>query len=334
MHIIIKKYCEALEFFIGKCYNNYRMLQMVEKALKCVFIYNPVSGKGKVAKKLAYIEKTLRQKYDEVEILATKKSGDMAKFARESLGKTDAIVFAGGDGSFNDLLQGVADCENMPEIGYIPSGTVNDIARTLKIPRKIKKALKVILNGRVEKLDCMKANDKYAMYVIAAGLFTRASYATDQKQKNEIGKIAYFIEGIRNEFAFDMFDLGITENGEQQKRNCVLVSFMNSRSVAGFPINRSANLQDGKIEVAIVEEKTNRLGFWGKVRAVLSVCSLFLFGYKAKHKQLIRLSGTTFEVAVSDDVIWNFDGEKGSNGKLNIQVIPARINMIVPKNFK
>lgn len=302
--------------------------------MKCVFIYNPVSGKGKVAKKLPYIEKILRQKYSEVEILATKKSGDMARFARQSIGKTDAIVFAGGDGSFNDILQGLADFEEMPEIGYIPSGTVNDIARTLKIPRNIKKALKVILNGRVEKLDCMQANDKYAMYVIAAGLFTRASYVTDQKQKNEIGKIAYFIEGIRNEFEFDLFDLGISTDGNQQTRNCVLVSFMNSRSVAGFPINRSANLQDGKIEVAIVEEKGKRLGFWAKVRAVLSVFSLFLFGYKAKHRQLIRLSGAEFEVNVGDDVVWNFDGEKGGSGKLKIKVVPARINMIVPKKFK
>lgn len=302
--------------------------------MKCVFIYNPVSGKGKVVKKLPYIEKTLRKKYTEVELLATKKSGDMARFARENIGKTDAIIFAGGDGSFNDILQGLAGCENMPEIGYIPSGTVNDIARTLKIPRNIKKALKVILKGRVEKLDCMQANDKYAMYVIAAGLFTRASYATDQKQKNEIGKMAYFIEGIRNEFEFDLFNLGITENGKEQTRNCVLVSFMNSRSVAGFPINRSANLQDGKIEVAIVAEKEKRLGFWGKVRAVLSVFRLFLFGYKAKHKQLTRLEGTEFEVNVGEDVIWNFDGEKGMSGNLHIQVIPARINMIVPKKFR
>ncbi len=323
----------SLEFFDERCYNNYRKL-LWGKTVKCVFIYNPVSGKGKVVKKLPYIEKILKQKYSEVELLATKKSGDMAHLARESIGKTDAIIFAGGDGSFNDLLQGIADCENMPEIGYIPTGTVNDIARTLKIPRNIKKALKVVLNGRVEKLDCMQANDRYAMYVIAAGLFTRASYATDQKQKNEMGKIAYFLEGIHNEFAFDLFNLGITENGKRQTQNCVLVSFMNSRSVAGFPINRSANLQDGKIEVAVVAEKAKRLGFWGKVRAVFSVFSLFLFGYRAKHKHLTRLEGSAFEVDVGDNVIWNFDGEKGIGGKLRIQVIPARINMIVPKKFK
>ena len=302
--------------------------------MKCVFIYNPVSGKGKIAKKLPYITKKLRQRYSEVEIIATKQAGDMTRLAKESLGKTDAIIFSGGDGSFNELLQGVADCENMPELGYIPSGTVNDIARTLGIPRNIKRALKVILYGRSEKLDCMKANDRYAMYVIAAGLFTRASYATDQKQKNEMGQIAYFIEGVRNEFKFDFFNVNLEDEDRSQKTSCVLISFMNSRSVAGFALNRGTNLQDGKIEVAIVERKAKQRGFWGKVKAVLSVFRLFLFGYKAKNNDLIRRSGSKFEVDVGDEVIWNFDGEKGVGGKLHIEVIPQRVNMLVPKKFK
>lgn len=302
--------------------------------MKCVFIYNPVSGKGKIAQKLAYIKKKLSQRYDEVEILATQGPGDMTRLARESIGKTDAIIFSGGDGSFNELLQGVADCENMPELGYIPSGTVNDIARTLRISRNIRKALKVIVNGRVEMLDCMKANDRYAMYVIAAGVFTRASYATDQKQKNEMGKIAYFIEGARSELNFDLFHLDISEGDKPQKTNCALISFMNGRSVAGFLVNRGANLRDGKIEVAIVEQRQKRSGFWGKVRALFSVAHLFLFGYRAKNKYLTRLEGTEFEVEVSDDVIWNFDGEKGYGGKLRVQVVPGRVKMLVPKKFK
>lgn len=302
--------------------------------MKCVFIYNPVSGKGKITKKLPYITQKLKQKYDEVEVLATQTAGDMSRLARQSLDAADAIIFSGGDGSFNELLQGVGDCENMPVLGYIPSGTVNDIARTLGISRNIKKALKIILNGRSEKLDCMKANDRYAMYVIAAGLFTRASYATDQKQKNEIGQIAYFIEGVRSELNFELFNLDLQDGNCPQNTSCVLVSFMNSRSVAGFAINRTTNLQDGKIEVAIVEQRGKRMGFWGKIVALLSVFRLFLFGYRAKNKHLIRREGSEFEVNVGDDVVWNLDGEKGMSGKLHIQVVPQRVNIFVPQKFK
>ena len=301
--------------------------------MKCVFIYNPVSGKGKIPKKLEYIAKKLSQKYSEVKILATQCSGDMPRLVRENVDKVDAIIFSGGDGSFNEVLQVVAGLENAPELGYIPSGTVNDIARTLGISKNIKKALKTILAGQTACLDCMKANDRYAMYVIAAGLFTRASYMTDQKQKNEMGQIAYFLEGARKELDFDLFNLDLTVEDKPKHTNCVLISFMNGRSVAGFTLNKDANLQDGKIEVAVVEQKEKKKGFFAKIKAVLSVFRLFLFGYKAKNKDLIRFEGSAFDVDVGNDVIWNFDGEKGVSGKIHVEVVPHSIKMIVPKKF-
>ena len=331
---VLKNCHESLVFYGKMCYNN----KVKEKNnrfhdMKCVFIYNPVSGKGKIPKKLDYIVKKLHEKYDEVEVRATQSSGDMANFAREAIDKVDAIIFAGGDGSFNEVLQGVADVENMPALGYIPSGTVNDIARTLKIPRNIKKALKIILNGRTAKLDCMKANDRYAMYVIAAGAFTRATYLTSQKQKNQMGSIAYFIEGARSELNFDIFNIDCKNENKEEQTSCVFVSFMNSQSVAGFRLNRTTKLQDGKIEVAIVSQKKKK-GFWNKVGAILSVFKLFLFGYRAKNRDLIRLEGALFDVDVGEDVVWIFDGEKGASGKLHIEVIPQRVNMIISKKLK
>lgn len=301
--------------------------------MKCIFIYNPVSGKGKISGKLDYITKKLSQKYAEVEVLATQCSGDMSRLVSENIHKTDAIIFSGGDGTFNEILQIVAGLENAPELGYIPSGTVNDIARTLGISKNLKKALKTILTGKTVMLDCMKANDRYAMYVIAAGLFTRASYTTDQKQKNEMGKIAYFIEGAKKELDFDIFNLDFSAGDKPKHTNCVLISFMNGRSVAGFTLNRDTNLQDGKIEVAIVEQKEKKKGFWNKIRALFSVFHLFLFGYKAKNKHLARFEGPMFDVEVGDNVVWNFDGEKGISGKLHVEVIPQGIKMIVPKKF-
>ena len=98
--------------------------------MNCIFIYNPVGGIGKIAKKLDLIVSELKHKYDEVEVYATKCAGDMARMARESVGKYNAIVFAGGDGSFNEVVEGIGGLDNLPELGYIPSGTVNDIAHT------------------------------------------------------------------------------------------------------------------------------------------------------------------------------------------------------------
>ena len=301
--------------------------------MNCIFIYNPVSGRGKIHKKLDLITKVLSEKYDDVTVYATQYSGDMKRAAREAVGKYDAIIFSGGDGSFNEVLQGIADFDNLPELGYIPSGTVNDIAHTLKIPCNIKKALQVIKTGRNEMLDCMKVNDSYAMYVIAAGAFTSATYNTPQVDKNNVGKLAYYVEGIKHNFNFDFFDIDC--KSEKKHMQGMLVLFINSRYVSGFKVNELASLQDGKIEATVIQEEKKAKGIFRKFISLLVMAVLFLFGRRrVKNKSLIHLEGTSFDVDVADDVVWNFDGEKGCNGKIHVEVVPKKINMIVPQNLK
>lgn len=302
--------------------------------MNCIFIYNPVSGRGKIHKKLDLITKTLNEKYDDVTVYATQYSGDMKRMAREAVGKYDAIIFSGGDGSFNEVLQGIADLDNLPELGYIPSGTVNDIARTLQIPRNIKKALKIITTGRNELLDCMKVNDQYAMYVVAAGAFTSATYNTPQSDKNAAGKIAYYVEGIKHNFNFDFFDIDCTS--EKKQMHGMLILFFNSRYVSGFKVNELASLQDGKIEATVIqEEKKAKHGFLKKLVSLLVLAILFLFGRRrVKNKSLIHLEGSSFDVDVADNIVWNFDGEKGCSGKIHVEVVPKKINMIIPKKLK
>ena len=89
--------------------------------MNCIFIYNPVGGKGKIAKKLDFIVSELKKKYDTVDVYATKCAGDMSRMAQESAQNYDAIVFAGGDGSFNEIVEGLGGIESLPELGYIPS---------------------------------------------------------------------------------------------------------------------------------------------------------------------------------------------------------------------
>ena len=83
----------------------------------------------------------------------------------------------------------------------------------------------------------------------------------------------------------------------------------------------------------IISQK-KKTGFWSKIGAILSVFKLFIFGYRAKNKDLIRLEGSAFDVDVGEAVVWNFDGEKGVSGKLHIEVVPSRVNIIVPKKLK
>ena len=153
--------------------------------MRCLFLYNPNSGKGKIQKKLPLIERMLKTRYDEVALYATRSAEDLKEKVSAGAEEYDAIVFSGGDGTFNLVLGGIGD--RQVKLGYIPSGTVNDVARSLGISKNVKKALKVIVGGRCERLDCMRAGDTYAMYIVAAGAFTGVTYSTPQKKKKRFG---------------------------------------------------------------------------------------------------------------------------------------------------
>ena len=164
--------------------------------MKCLFLYNPNSGRGKVKKKLAYIVKRLSARYGEVEVHAAESPEDMVATAHYAAQHCDALVFSGGDGSFNLVLQGVGDREI--QLGYLPAGTANDVARSLGIPRSLKGALGVSLKGRGERVDCMRVNgERYAVYVAAAGAFTSVTYETPQRAKRALGWLAYVMNGLK-----------------------------------------------------------------------------------------------------------------------------------------
>lgn len=301
--------------------------------MKCIFIYNPVSGRGTIKKNIAFIVNKLQEKFDTVDVYETCGKGDMTRAAHEAATMYDAIIFSGGDGSFNEVLQGVATAERMPVLGYIPAGTVNDIAHSLKIPKKLKKALKIIVEGRTEALDCVKINDRFAMYVVAAGAFTSATYTTPQSQKKLIGKMAYGLEGLKKNMKFDIFGIEVDDGKQVVSTESVFVLLMNGRYVAGLRINKGGSFTDGKVEVALIKQTKNPT-FLKRIRAFGALARLFLFGYRFKEKQILRFEGSHFKIAADDSVIWNFDGEKGISGNVEITVLPKKINMFIPKGVK
>jgi diacylglycerol kinase family enzyme len=178
----------------------------------------------------------------------------------------------------------------------------------------------------------MKVSDRYAIYVVAAGAFTSATYNAPQKQKNFMGRIAYGLEGVRHNLKVPAFNIRCAGESDIVETNeCVLVTFMNSKYVGGFRMNKRADVQDGKIEVAIVQRNKKNQGFIKKLSAYLAIAGLFLFGYQAKLRNTTRMSGAKFDINVGDDIVWNIDGEKGMAGNIQIEVVPSKINIIVPK---
>lgn len=160
-------------------------------------IYNPTSGRELIRKVLPDILQRFEQSGYETSAHATTCAGDAVKAARYAVEQEfDVVVAAGGDGTINEVINGLAEQDHKPKLGVIPVGTTNDFARALHIPRNIHKAVDIILEDYTHPLDIGRVNDQYFMNISGGGKITEVSYEVPSKLKTMIGQLAYYLKGI------------------------------------------------------------------------------------------------------------------------------------------
>ena len=151
---------------------------------KLLFIYNPRAGKGLLKPKLSDVIDIFVKAGYEVTVYPTQSYRDAYEKVRTyNVGEYDLVVCSGGDGTIDEVVTGMMRREEKDPIGYIPTGTVNDFANSLFIPKKILEAADVAVNGKAFLCDVGKMNEGIFVYVAAFGLFTDVSYGTNQNTK-------------------------------------------------------------------------------------------------------------------------------------------------------
>lgn len=292
---------------------------MIDRSqMTCLFLYNPNSGKGKLLKKLNYIKRKLCETYKNVTVIATQSLEDTLLKAKLACGSYDVLAFSGGDGTFNNIVNAISGEKNRPILGYIPSGTVNDIAKNFKISRRINQAIKVIQKGNIHPFDIGKVNDQYFVYVLAMGSFAHVSYDTDQKIKRKYGKVAYYLRVLKEVLKKYNYQTTIHyDENQTYDAKTPLILVLNSASVGGFLVNKKCDLNDGKFDVLIMYP-----GFASGLFNVLS---------KRKHKHILTSKLT---IHIDTDMHWCIDGEKGMAGDIVIENLHNHLQIFSYKKFK
>ncbi len=292
--------------------------------MKCLYICNPMSGKKN--KNNSKIISRLQQKFDVVDFVETQYKGHLIDILNDKYQEYDTVVLTGGDGTLNEAVNALAEKENAPCIGYIPSGTCNDVARSLNIPKNVDKALDIIMRGNVFEYDLMKVNQSYCIYVCGIGIFTSSSYDTKQSTKRKMGRIAYFFHGIKDVVSGKTFEVKFESEQLNYEGKASLLLFINSKSVAGFKLNKNAVLDDGKVDVCLFCEKDSRnfVPLFNKIR----IARMFLFGYgRLKNNSKVKVVSTNY-AKVRSCMIINRDGECGECTNFELKVIPKGIKII------
>lgn len=290
---------------------------------KMLFVYNPRAGKGEIRSKLSNIVEIFTNADYEVTIHATRRKNDATEIVSSCGEKYDIVACSGGDGTLNEVVIGIMNCKKRPVCGYIPTGTTNDCANSLRISKNLVQAANTIVEGTHFPYDIGMINEDYFIYVAGFGAFTDVSYATSQTTKNMFGRLAYILEGVKRIPSLKSYHYRIEYDDQVIDDYFLYGMVSNSNSIGGFKgLGKDVSLNDGVFEVTLIKPPHNAM----ELQAIIN--SLLLEDRSSEH---IISFHTSHVVFTSDEMVpWTVDGEFGGNLKqVDIQNLKHAISFKV-----
>ncbi|MBQ7680311.1 MAG: YegS/Rv2252/BmrU family lipid kinase, partial [Butyrivibrio sp.] len=202
--------------------------------MKVLFIYNPRAGKERIRSNLLDIIDIFTKAGWEVTAYPTQGEGDAVQRVIGASEEYELICVSGGDGTLDEVVNGMMNRVKRCPIGFVPAGSTNDFAMSLGIPTGMKAAAQAIVGGEREAFDIGSLNGDAFTYVAAFGLFTEVSYETNQDMKNLFGHAAYVMEGAKKLSEIRSYAMRIRGDEFSLKGKFLYGMITNSVSVGGF----------------------------------------------------------------------------------------------------
>lgn len=286
---------------------------------KMLFVMNPYSGQRKANRVLVEILELFSKAGYDVTVHMTAGPGDATTTVERLAAGMDLVVCCGGDGTFNETAAGMlASGQDIP-LGYIPSGSTNDFAASLKLSTDPLEAAKSIVEGQPVSYDAGLFGGRFFSYVASFGAFTKTSYTTPQSIKNALGHTAYVLSGIQEISQIHTEHIRMEIDGEIVEDDFLFGAICNSTSVGGILTldPRQVDMADGKLEVLLVRAPQSLLEITDCIAAVQSQqynnCAMITFR-----------SAKNIQVAASPEMPWTLDGEY-EDGHAEVSVSNAHL---------
>ena len=288
-------------------------------------IFNPAAGS------VANVDavRAQLQRLDPVALRLTRRRGDAEKFAREAIRKKcDSIVTAGGDGTLNEVINGIARRASKVCIGLVPLGTGNDYARSLGLPATVDENIDILLSAQTTPIDLVRVESDRTRYFVnvSAGGF---SGIVDEKLTPEIkhtwGPLAYIrsaaaalpeLHAYRTDLVFD--------DEERLSVELYNVVIGNGRFVAGgLPIAPDADLSDGLLDVVVIPRRP--------AAEMALLAAEIVLGKHLSSNAIIFRRAKKIAVRSRPGMWFNVDGELVGNEPAVFQVVSRGLNFVVNK---
>ncbi len=271
---------------------------------KLLFIMNPFSGQKRANRYLPEILQMFNQAGYEVVVHITSGRGDATLAVERQGADKNLIVCCGGDGTLNETVTGLLRSGLDVPIGYIPSGTTNDFASSLKLSHNILQAAQDILWGEPVSFDVGRFGERYFSYVASFGAFTKSSYIVPQNIKNALGHAAYVLGGISELSQIRKEHLRMEIDGQIVEDDFLFGAICNSTSIGGILTldPKHVDMGDGIFEILLVRAARNLTELTECIQALQNQtynCSMITFR-----------SAKSVKIFADPDMNWTLDGEK------------------------
>ena len=299
---------------------------------KAKFIINPSSGRQNFLKNIeGMIGKLIMdQIVNHVDVFYTEKQDDAKNEAMSmKKGEYDFVVAIGGDGTLNEVVNGVALGKNETPIAVISAGTVNDFANYLSLPQGIDEFCDLIRDFNIKEVDLGRIDGTYFMNVLAGGLLSDVGYKVPKELKAIFGKMAYYVECAKDipKNLFHSIPISVKTEEFSKECECLLFIVANSQSVGGFrnaaPL---ASVSDGLLDVLILNKV--------EVAQLSNLLLKIVQGDHINHPNVEYFQTKKIDIDILDDskVVVDYDGECFGELPVTIEVVPKAVKIIVPKS--
>ncbi|MEM9446621.1 MAG: diacylglycerol kinase family protein [Verrucomicrobiota bacterium] len=285
---------------------------------KICIILNP-AAKGERARRFV---RTLKREFPDVHLMLTRAPGHALNLAREASDKGfETIVAAGGDGTLNEVVNGMALSKS--KLGIMPIGSVNVFAMELGIPREVDKAVEILRKHHTRKIDLARANNRWFVQLSGVGFDAEIVKSTDLNLKKALGPLSYAVT-VSQLAGKKPATIHLRNGKKSHKKDGAFVLIGNGRLYGGpFAVFPDADLEDGLLDVCLFE-KISHMDVLRYIQGIILGRHINMEDVHYFKADKIVISSENNEVPVE------VDGELSGNTPVEFEVVTKGLEVIVP----
>ncbi len=294
-------------------------------------IYNPFAGglRGRKSHRLLDAEQALGKYGAQVKTIATDAPRSAGKLAAQAIARgADLIVAAGGDGTINEITDGMAGTD-VP-LGILPAGTANVLACEMKISANLAKAAAELLHYPAERISTgrIRTSDedpRYFLMMAGAGLDAMIVYSISAPLKQKLGKVAYWLAGFQ-QFGRTLTEFPVRIDGREYLASFALISKV--RNYGGdLEIAREVSLLDDEFEVVLFHGRES----WRYVMYLAAVAARRVKGIKGI--TVLRTREVEMSPGTDARVFVQVDGEYAGHLPAQVEIVPSSLSLLVHPQY-